>query len=130
VSIDSEGNIGTKILVDVVSEWISGYKYDIITDKTFNYVAEDLLSVTHTLVAGSNTFDFGDNLIIDQEKMQADIEKYGLYTYEEWAPYCDYETFVKYQMPIYKVGVAKGLYTVEFILEVFETYLYNDSILT
>ena len=41
----------------------------------------------------SHSFDFGDNLIYDQEKMLADIEFYGLYDYAEWEEYCDISVF-------------------------------------
>ena len=114
-------------MVDVTTVVESGYKYDIVTDGTLNYVAEDTLSVTHGLVAGSNTFAFGENLMYDQEKMMADIETYGLYTYDEWAEYCDLAVFEKYNMAMYKICVAKGLYTKEGIIELLETYVYNDN---
>ena len=128
VSIDSEGNIGVKKLVDVITVVESGYKYDIVTNGTLNYVAEDTLSVTHVLVDVINSFDFGADLKYDAEKMQADIEKYGLYDYAEWEEYCDISVFDQYNIPVMKVGISKGLYTKEYIISLINTYVLDDSV--
>lgn len=128
VSIDSKGNIGTKKLINVISTYESGYKYDIVTNETLNYVAEDTLSVTHVLVDIINTFEFGEDLKFDAEKMQTDIEKYGLYTYDEWAEYCDISVFEEYNIPIMKIGVLKGLYTQEYIIYLINTFVLNDDV--
>lgn len=128
VSVDKNGNISTKKLVDVVSEYKSGYKYDIVTEHTLNYIAEDTLSVTHVLVDVINSFDFDDNMLYDAEKMQADIEKYGLYTYEEWETYADKSVFDQYNIPVMKVGISKGLYTKEYIIDLINTYVLDDSV--
>ena len=128
VSIDTNGNLGVKTLVDVTTIRESGYKYDIVTNGTLNYVAEDTLSVTHVLVDVINSFDFGENLMYDQEKMAADIEKYGLYTYDEWEEYCDISVFDQYNIPVMKVGISKGLYTKEYIIGLINTYVLDDSV--
>ena len=128
VSIDTKGNIGAKKLVNVISEWTTGYKYDIVTDQTLNYVAEDTLSVTHVLVDVINSFDFDENMMYDQAKMQADIEKYGLYTYDEWAEYCDISVFEEYNIPVMKVGISKGLYTKEYIISLINTFVLDESV--
>ena len=128
VSIDANGNIGTKTLVDVTTVLESGYKYDIVTNGTLNYVAEDTLSVTHVLVDVINSFDFGENLMYDQDKMIADIEMYGLYTYDEWEEYCDISVFDQYNIPVMKVGISKGLYTKEYIIGLINTYVLDDSV--
>ena len=128
VSIDANGNISTKKLVNVITEWTEDYKYDIVTNETLNYVAEDTLSVTHVLVDVINTFAFNENMVYDQEQMQADIEKYGLYTYDEWEEYCDISVFDQYNIPVMKVGISKGLYTQEYIVGLINTYVLNDDV--
>lgn len=128
VSVDVNGNIGVKTLVDVATVLSSGYKYDIVTDGTLNYVAEDTLSVTHVLVDVINTFEFGDDLIYDQEKMLADIEFYGLYEYDEWDEYCDITVFEQYNIPVMKVGISKGLYTKEYIISLINTYVLDENV--
>ncbi len=128
VAVDAYGNISTKKLVDVVTVEDGGYKYDIVTNGTLNYVAEDTLSVTHVLVDVINSFDFGTNLMYDAEKMQADIEKYGLYDFSEWEEYCDISVFEEYNIPVMKVGISKGLYTKEYIIGLINTYVLDDSV--
>ena len=128
VSVDTNGNLGVKTLVDVTTVCESGYKYDIVTNGTLNYVAEDTLSVTHVLVDIINTFDFGEDLTYDYEKMMADIELYGLYTYDEWEEYCDISVFDEYNIPIMHIGVCKGLYTKEYIISLINTYVLDDSV--
>lgn len=128
VSVDSQGNIGVKKLVDVKTVCEGGYKYDIVTEGTLNYVAEDTLSVTHVLVDVINSFDFGADLKYDAEKMQADIEKYGLYDYAEWEEYCDISVFDQYNIPVMKVGISKGLYTKDYIIGLINTYVLDDSV--
>ena len=128
VSIDSNGNIGTKKLVDVITVRESGFKYDIVTNGTLNYVAEDTLSVTHVLVDVINSFDFGEDLKYDAEKMQADIEKYGLYDYSEWEEYCDISVFEQYNILVMKVGISKGMYTKEYIIGLINKYVLDDSV--
>lgn len=128
VSIDSNGKLGIKKLIDVDSLFMLGYKYDIVTDQTLNYVAEDTLSVTHVLVDVINTFDFDENMIYDQEKMQKDIGEYGLYTYDEWEEYCDISVFEQYNIPVMKVGISKGLYTKQYIIGLINKYVLDESV--
>ena len=106
----------------------SGFKYDIVTDQTLNYVAEDTLSVTHVLVDVINSFDFNRKMRYNQKKMRKDIEKYGLYAYDEWAEYCDISVFEQYNIPVMKVGISKGLYTKEYIIGLINTYVLNESV--
>ena len=59
----------------------------------------------------------------DEEKMQADIEKYGLYTYEEFAEYVTYEQFIAFNGPYLKVLVGRGIVTFDEILNLINTYV-------
>ncbi len=128
VSVDSQGNIGVKRLVDVVTTIESGYKYDIVTNETLNYVVEDTLSVSHELVAIINSFEFGDNMVYDAEAMQTDIAEYGLYTYDDFAEYCEREVFEQYNMAMMKIGVGKGLYTYEHLVYLLTEIALNDNV--
>lgn len=69
-----------------------------------------------------NYFEIGGGMKYDEEKMQADIEKYGLYSYEEFAEYATYEQFVAFNGPYLKVLVGRGVLTYEQILEILEQY--------
>ena len=61
-------------------------------------------------------YEIGDNMKYIEAKMNADIEKYGLYTYEDFADYVTYEQFVALGLENFKVSVAKGYITWEEIL--------------
>ena len=127
-AIDSNGKVSKKKLVAVETVVESGYTYDIVTDETLNYVAEDTLSVTHVLVDVINSFDFTFGMRYSKLKMKADIEKYGLYTYDEWAEHCDISVFEEYNIPVMKVGISKGLYTKDYIIGLINTYVLDESV--
>jgi len=59
----------------------------------------------------------------DQAKIQADIEKYGLYTYDDFSEYLTYEQFMAFNVQYFKIPVGKGLYTYDGILELIDQYL-------
>ena len=86
-----------------------------------NAVAEGMLTLTPEDIPGMLTyFEVGEGLKYDEEKMNADIEKYGLYTYEEWADYVSYEEFVALNGKYFKILVGKGILTEEDILSLIE----------
>lgn len=53
---------------------------------------------------------------INIEKMNKDIEKYGLFTYDEWDEYLSYEQFIAFNVKYLKVSIGKGLVTKEEII--------------
>ena len=98
--------------------------YSLITAYHSNYFIDGLLSIPGGMEGIFNFFEYGENLAYDAEQMEKDIEKYGLYTYEDFAEYVPYEVY-EYMFPAkyYKVAVGKGLITFEEILELIEHYL-------
>ena len=70
-------------------------------------------------------FEIGEGMKYDEAKMQADIEKYGLYTYEDFAEYVTYEQFIAFNGPYLKVLVGRGVITFEQIIELIGTYVNN-----
>ena len=60
-------------------------------------------------------------LLVDmlcEEKMQADIERYGLYTYEDWSDYLTPEQFEMFNGAYFRVLVGKGVFTEEDIYRI------------
>ncbi len=87
-----------------------------------NLVANDML----TLSAGmTNLFEYGEGMKYDEEAMRADIERYGLYTYDDFKEYVSEEVFAAFPFKYYKPAVEKGLFTMEELLELIR--LYDDS---
>ena len=70
-----------------------------------------------------NYFEIGEGMKYDEAKMQADIEKYGLYEYSDFAEYVTYEQFLAFNGPYLKVLVGKGYITFDEIIELIGIYV-------
>ena len=97
--------------------------WSILTANQYNCILENMWTLTPAEVEGSPDylmpFEIGADLKYDEAKMQADIEMYGLYTYEDFAEYCTYEQFIGFGFDHFKVSVEKGYITwdgIEFLL--------------
>ena len=102
--------------------------YTIQTAIYNNCIAENMFTLTSPpeMLDNDGWFDYfeiGEGMKYDEEKMQADIEKYGLYTYEDFAEYVTYEQFIAFNGPYLKVLVGRGVLTFEQILELIATYV-------
>lgn len=98
-----------------------------------NYFASGILNVTsnpdiNNVSGHVNYFDLDENMKYDEEKMAEDIEKYGLYTYEDFQDYLTEEQFAALPFAYLKVSVGKGTLTWESIITIIE-YLSQSSIL-
>ena len=88
--------------------------YSLRTACNDNAIVDGFLTLTHEDIDGLLTyFDFGDNYMYDEEKMCADIEKYGLFSYEEWKDYVSYEEFVALNGQYLSIAIGKGYLTYE-----------------
>lgn len=117
IKFDGDGSYGTVIFegMEVTTEKTGSYS--LRTAINDNAIAEGMLTLTPEDIPGMLTyFEVGEDLKYDEEKMNADIEKYGLYTYEEWADYVSYEEFVALNGQYFKILVGKGILTEEDIL--------------
>ena len=86
-------------------------------------MANDILTLSAGMV---NFFEYDQNMKYDEELMKQDIEKYGLYTYEDFEDYVSIEVFNAFPFKYFKVAVGKGLITYEDIIILIE--YYNESI--
>ncbi len=94
---------------DIKTEMIE--RYDIATANNINHIANGMLACSDTIVGFCNTFDFREDLRYDEEKKLADIEKYGVFTYEEWSEYVTKEQFEAFHGEYFKIAIAKGTMT-------------------
>jgi hypothetical protein len=108
---------GTYTIVKLTNAYITTEQtgcYSLRSACNDNAFAGGLLSLTMEDVKGLLTyFEVGDNLKYDAEKMQADIDRFGLFTYEEWAEYVSYEEFVALNGQYFKILIGKGILTME-----------------
>lgn len=86
-----------------------------------NLIANDMLTLSAGMV---NLFEYDKNMKYDETLMAEDIEKYGLYTYDDFDEYVSIEVFNAFPFKYYKVAIGKGLYTYEQLLGLIQ--LYND----
>ncbi len=98
--------------------------YSIQTAQHNNFITEGMFSLTIPHYEGwFDYFEIGKNMKYDEQKMNADIEKYGLYSYEELADYVTYEQFMAFNGPYLKVLVGRGVLTFEQILQLIDMYV-------
>lgn len=100
--------------------------YTILTAKYNNCFANGVLTVTPPPVEHwYDYFEIGENM--KYINVEADIEAYGLYEYEDLAEYVGYEEFVAFNGAYLKILVEKGYITFEDILEQIEAFGVGKS---
>lgn len=84
-----------------------------VTYANINCIANGVLTVVNAPgnICIVNYFDYDENLKFDEQSMKNDIEKYGLYTYDEWKDCIGEEAFNAFNVAYTKVLVAKGITT-------------------
>ncbi|MBQ8725772.1 MAG: hypothetical protein IJY84_01560 [Clostridia bacterium] len=90
--------------------------YGPITEYHFNMVTDDMLSMpsfNFDATGMVNIFEYDEDLKYNAEKMQTDIETYGVFTYEEFSAYMSYEDYCKAPIAYFKVAIGKGNLTWE-----------------
>ena len=126
---DNGGELGYTKLIDYSVEVRKTESYSIASTFFVNCFLEGLFTQTPPEVGNGNfymPFELGDDMKFDEEKMAADIEKYGLFTYEDFAAYMPKEMFdAVYTIPYIKVSVGKGLVTLEEYISIFERYVFG-----
>ena len=124
--VDGKNRTAVKLVDYSITEEYTGC-YSIETAIHKNFMVEGMFSLTIPIYEGwFDFFEIGDNMKYDEEKMQADIEKYGLYTYEDFAEYVTYEQFIAFNGPYLKVLVGRGVVTHEQILRLIEKVLHGN----
>ncbi len=86
--------------------------YTLLTACNYNAIAEGMLTITPEDIPGVfSVFEVGEGMRYDSAQIAADSERYGLYTYEEWADYLTYEEFVAFNGQYFKILVGRGTIT-------------------
>ena len=99
--------------------------YGIISAYHYNILVEDMLSTDFMKKDYDlfNYFEYGEGMKFNEEQMKIDIEKYGLYTYDDFSDYLTYEQFVAFNIQYMKISVGKGKYTFDGIISLIVEYL-------
>ena len=97
--------------------------YSPVTAYHLNYIVDGYISMPGGIEGLFNIFEYNNDMTYNIEKMNEDIEKYGLYTYEDFKDYLPYEVYLAFPGPYLKISVEKGYITFEEIIGYIEQYL-------
>ena len=126
--VKQDVNKTTKLISYTVREEYTE-SWSVLTAEHYNCMLGGMLTITPAEVEDSPKylmpFEIGEDMQYDAEAMQADIEKYGLYTYEDFAEYMTYEQFKALNLSIFKVSVGKGYITWKEILYLIGVHIKN-----
>ena len=121
--VNGNGRTAVKLVSYSVTEEYTGC-YSIQSAMYNNFMTEGMFSLTIPHYDGwFDYFEIGEGMKYDEKKMQADIAKYGLYTYEDFSKYVTYEQFIAFNGPYLKVLVGRGVVTYEQIIELIAMYV-------
>ncbi len=122
-----EGNGSVKPVIvtldSVETFFTTGRLYELVSKHTVNTFNEDILSIPGVAIGIFNYLDLDENMKVIPERMREDIEKYGLFTYEEWAPYITEEEFDALNVRYLKISIGKGNTTLETLIAQAAVYL-------
>ena len=112
----------TLVAYEIYREYVGSYSIQSAVHN--NFMVEGMFSITMPHYDGwFDYFEIGEGMKYDEKKMQADIAKYGLYTYEDFSKYVTYEQFIAFNGPYLKVLVGRGVVTYVQIIELIAMYV-------
>ena len=120
--VKADGDFTTVVLESYSVKEEYTVAYSILTAVHYNCVLGDMFTLTPNVIGGNYfmPFEVGEEMKFDADKMQADIEKYGLFTYEEFAGLVTEEQFYALNAPYVKVAVGKGIITMDDLYRIIE----------
>ncbi|MBR2444996.1 MAG: InlB B-repeat-containing protein [Clostridia bacterium] len=115
------GTFENAVLISAEMKYEYSSCYSLRSACNDNVIVEGFMTLTAEDLPNFLTyFEFGEDFMYDKEKMDADIEKYGLFTYEEWKDYVSYEEFIALNGQYFKILLGKGYLTVDDIFTLIE----------
>jgi len=99
--------------------------YSLVSAYHYNFIVENTVSLTNLvpdLLAG---LEVGSDMKYNEAVLKADIAKYGLYTYADFADYISKETFDAFNAAYIKISVGKGYITYSEILDLISRFINN-----
>ena len=96
--------------------------YSPVTAVHLNLFTNGLLSMPGGVPGLFNIFEYGDDLKYDEEKMNADIEEYGLLDYSFFEDMIPYDVYIAFNGKYLGIAMAKGILTEENLAYYVERY--------
>ncbi len=118
LSVKENGEYETVILENAEFSQEFCMSYSLHSAINANAIAYDMLTITAETFKGMCTLGFkvDETYRFNQEDINYYVEKYGLYTYEEWSEYLTMEAFYALNGQYYKILVGRGFITKEEII--------------
>ena len=100
--------------------------YSPVTFININFISNNILTASGGIIDGLfNYFELDDNYKFDIAKKEEDIEKYGLYTYDDFLDFVPYEFYEYFNGAYLKISVEKGIWTFDDIILAINKYLHG-----
>lgn len=118
-------NAGKTEMVRLISTRVYSkhtHAYSLTSNFNYNAIANGLLT---SPPPGEfyNWVSMAGKMRYDVEQFNANVKKYGLYDYSVFEPYgISYETFMAFNGRYLKIPVEKGMFSFEYIIDLFNTY--------
>lgn len=127
VYMDENGELGTRTLTSARVETQTTHFYSPVTYSTLNYFTEGMLSMPGGISGLFNYFEYDpDTLAYDAKQKAADIETYGLFTYDDFKDTgLTEDAFYAYNGQYLKVSIGKGRLTwddIEYLISRYGKY--------
>jgi hypothetical protein len=123
VSIDATGHVSKTTLISAYSLSQVVRVFSPITFSTLNIVTNDMLSIAGDMRGVFNIFELDQDMKVDPLKMKEDIDKFGLYSYEEWSSLITPLQFQAFNVQYLKVSIGKELTTYQQLLRYIHDYM-------
>jgi len=123
VNPDGTTTYTTVTLVDYQQEVKEVGLCSITTAYHYSHYANDMLSIGGAIEGLFNIFEVGDGLKYDEEKFNEDIEKYGVFTYDELSHLGSELEYEIVNAKYFKVAIGKGLLTIETLEEYIKEFM-------
>ena len=119
---DGNESVNKVELVKVERELKETMAYEVVSYKHLTCFTNGILS-TSALLEILFPFDINpDTMTYDADKMQEDIETYGLYSYEKFEGLLPIEAYEMYNLKYLSVSIGKGYTTWEYFLTLVDVY--------
>lgn len=116
---------GKQKIVELVSSKVTTkrtHAFSITSAFNYNAIANGILSAPPPGLF-YNWVKMSDKMQYDVATFEKDVKRYGLYDYSAFEPYgISYEVFVAFNGKYLKIPVEKGIFSFEYIIDLFNTY--------
>ena len=126
-AVNENGALTTAKLAKVEQYTETSTVYEVVSHQHITCFTNNILSASAYLDPLLNIFDIDpDTMAYNAEKVQKDIETYGLYTYADFEGLIAEEAFELYNAQYLKIAVGKGYITWDDILAMIDIYFNVD----